>query len=144
MFLKSIKNTEKYLWEKVSKIQKNTCEKVHVYVCFTKIFQKLKVISLFFWIKIRRFRRKLNVSDQIKPRFSLWLKINLRKMARNKHVDFRRIENLVRSKGKTANFRKICKNFKIVDEILIYIGKRWVIFDNDRKILNHNTALFYH
>ena len=63
-------------------------------------------------------------------------------MACNKHVDLRRIENLVRSKGKTANFWKICKNFKIVDEILIYIGKRWVIFDNDSKILNHNTALF--
>ena len=64
-------------------------------------------------------------------------------MAYNKDVDLRRIQNLVRSKGKTANFGKIGKNFKIVDEILIYIGKRWVIFDNDRKILNHNTALFY-
>ena len=42
-------------------------------------------------------------------------------MASNKHVDLRKIENLVRSKGKTANFRKTCKNFKIVDEILIYI-----------------------
>ena len=45
-------------------------------------------------------------------------------MACNKHVDLRRIENLVRSKGKIVNFRKTCKNFKIVDEILIYIGKR--------------------
>ena len=125
------------------KIQKNDCEKVHFHVYFTKILRKLKVISLFFWIKIRRFRRKLNVSDQIKPRFSFWLKINLRKMACNKHVDLRRIESLVRSKGKTANFQKTCKNFKIVDKILIYIEKRWVIFDNDRKILNHNTTLFY-
>ena len=63
-------------------------------------------------------------------------------MACNKHVDLRRIENLVRSKGKTANFRKTCKNFKIVDEILIGIGKRLVIFDNDKKILNHNTLYF--
>ena len=64
-------------------------------------------------------------------------------MASNKHVDLRKIENFVRSKGKTANSRKPCKNFKIVDEILAYKGKRWVIFDNDRKILNHNTTPFY-
>ena len=37
-------------------------------------------------------------------------------MASNDHVDFRRIEKFVGSKGKT-NFRKPCKNFKIVDEI---------------------------
>ena len=37
-------------------------------------------------------------------------------MASNEHVDFRKIENFVRSKRKT-NFRKRCKNFKIVDEI---------------------------
>ena len=88
------------------------------------------------------FRRKLNVSDQIRPRFSFWLEINFRKMACNKHVDLRRIENSVRSKGKADNFRKTCKNFKIIDEILIDIGKRWVIFDNDKKILNHNTLYF--
>ena len=64
-------------------------------------------------------------------------------MASNKHVDLRKIENFVRSKVTTANFRKPCKNFKIVDEILAYKGKRWVIFDNDRKILNHNTTPFY-
>ena len=64
-------------------------------------------------------------------------------MASNKHVDLRKIENFVRSKVTTANFRKPCKNFKIVDEILAYKGKRWVIFDNDRKKLNHNTTLFY-
>ena len=45
-------------------------------------------------------------------------------MTSNKHVDLRKIENLVRSKGKTANFRKTCKNFKIVDEILIYIWEK--------------------
>ena len=64
-------------------------------------------------------------------------------MASNKHVDLRRIENFVRSKGKTANFQKAYENFKIVDEILTYKGKRWVIFDNYRKILNHNTTVFY-
>ena len=64
-------------------------------------------------------------------------------MASNKHIDLRKIENFVRSKGKTANFRKACENFKIVDEILTYKGKRWVIFGNDRKILNHNTTLVY-
>ena len=55
----------------------------------------------------------------------------------------RKIENFVRSKGKTAAFRKPCKNFKIVDEILTYKGKKGVIFDNDRKILNLSTTLFY-
>ena len=64
-------------------------------------------------------------------------------MASNKHVVLRKIENFVRSKGKTANFRKPVKKFKIVDEILAYKRKRWVIFDNDRKNLNHNTTLFY-
>ena len=63
-------------------------------------------------------------------------------MASNKHVDLRKIGSKG-SKGKAANFRKPCKNFKIVDEILAYKGKRWVIFDNDRKNLNHNTTLFY-
>ena len=57
-------------------------------------------------------------------------------MAINKHVDLRKIQNFVRSKGKTANSRKLFKNFKIVDENLTYKGKRWAIFDNDRKILN--------
>ena len=39
-------------------------------------------------------------------------------MASNKHVDMIKIENFVRSKVKTATFRKLCKKFKIVDEIL--------------------------
>ena len=56
-------------------------------------------------------------------------------MASNKHVDLRKLENFVRSKGKKANFRKPCKNFKIVDEHLTYKRKRGVIFDNDRKLL---------
>ena len=64
-------------------------------------------------------------------------------MASNKHVDLRKIENFVRNKGKAANFRKPWKNFKILDKILTYKGNRCVIFDNDRKILNHNTTLFY-
>ena len=45
-------------------------------------------------------------------------------MASNKQVEFRKRKNFVRSKGKTANFRKSCKDFKIVDEILAYKGKR--------------------
>ena len=57
-------------------------------------------------------------------------------MASNKHVDSRKIENIVRSKGKTANFRKTYKSFKIVDEILTQRGKKWVIFGN-------LTTLFY-
>ena len=61
-------------------------------------------------------------------------------MAKNKHVDLKKIENFVRSKEKTSNFRKPCKNFKTVDEILTCKG---VLFDNDRKNLNHNTILFY-
>ena len=64
-------------------------------------------------------------------------------MASNKHIDLKKTENFVRSKGKTANFRKPCKNFKIIHEILTYNGKRSVIFDNDIIILNHNTTLFY-
>ena len=80
--------------------------------------------------------------DQIKPRFSFRLKINFRNMASSKHVDLRKIESKG-SKEKTANFRKTCKNFEIVDEILAHKGKRWLIFDNDRKILNHSTIPFY-
>ena len=45
-------------------------------------------------------------------------------MASNKHVDLRKIENFVRSKGKAANFRKPRKNFKILDKILTYKGNR--------------------
>ena len=64
-------------------------------------------------------------------------------MASNKYVDLRKIKKFVRNEEKTANFRKPCKNFKTVDEILTYKGKKWVIFDNERKNLNHNTTLFY-
>ena len=64
-------------------------------------------------------------------------------MTSKKDVDLRKRVNFVKSKRKTANFQKPCKNFKIVDEILAYKGKRWVIFDNDRKNLNHNTTLLY-
>ena len=45
-------------------------------------------------------------------------------MASNKHVDMRKIKNFVRSKRKTATFRKHCKNFKIIDEILTYRERR--------------------
>ena len=54
-------------------------------------------------------------------------------MASNKHVDLREIEIFVRSKcypeviskdkGKKANFRKSCENFRIVDGSLTYIGR---------------------
>ena len=64
-------------------------------------------------------------------------------MAKNKHVDLRKIKNFIKSKGKTANFRKPWQNIKIVDGILTYKGKRWGMFENDRKILNHSTTLFY-
>ena len=64
-------------------------------------------------------------------------------MASNKYVDLRKIKKFVRNKEKKANFRKTCKNFKTVDEVLTYKGKKWVIFDNERKNLNHNTTLFY-
>ena len=64
-------------------------------------------------------------------------------MASNKHVDLRKIENFVRSKEKTANFRKPCKNFKTADEMLTCKGNRWGIFNNDRKNINQNTTLFY-
>ena len=43
-------------------------------------------------------------------------------MASNKHVDLRKIENVVRSKGERANFWKTYKSFKIVDEILTHRG----------------------
>ena len=66
-------------------------------------------------------------------------------MVSNKQLDSRKTENFVRSKcypediskdkGKKANFRKSCKNFKIVDGRLTYKEKRRVIFDNDRKLL---------
>ena len=44
-------------------------------------------------------------------------------MASNKHVDLRKIENFVRSKENRTNFRKPCKNFKIVDQHLTSKGK---------------------
>ena len=81
------------------------------------------------------------------------MKINYRKIASNKHVDLRKIENIVRSKchpedilkdkGKKANFRKSCKNFKIVDGHLTYKGKIRVMFNNDRKLLipQYNSIL---
>ena len=67
-------------------------------------------------------------------------------MASNKHVDFKKIENFVRSecypediskdKGHTVNSRKSYKKFKITDgRHLTYKGKRKVISGNDRKFL---------
>ena len=81
----------------------------------------------------------------MKPRISFLLKINFKMMASKKCVDLRKIENFVKSKycpeniskdkEKRANFRKSCRNFKIVDGHLSYKEKRRVIFDNDRKLL---------
>ena len=138
-------------------MQKNTSEKVHVQVHFSKIFRKLKVISSY----------NFQIQEQLLPRnnsfflhknlkvfetenWTFWTKQShvfflmqekFRMIASNKHLDLRKIVHFVRSKGKTAHFRKPCKSFKIVDEILTCKGKRWVIFDNDRKILNHSILL---
>ena len=124
-------------------MQKNTCENVNVHVHFSKSFRKLKVISSY----------NFKIQEQLLPKNnSFFLNKNLkvfetenwtfrtkqshvffliqkkfRMTASNKHLDLRKIVNFVRSKGKTANFRKPCKSFKIVDEILTYEGKRWVI-----------------
>ena len=59
-------------------------------------------------------------------------------LASNKYFDLRKIGNFVRGKLKTANFRKPCKSFNIVGKVLTSQGKRWMIFENDRKILNHS------
>ena len=59
-------------------------------------------------------------------------------MASNKHIGLRNKycpEDILTDKRKRANFRKSCKNFKIVDGHVTYQGKRRVIFDNDRKLL---------
>ena len=67
-------------------------------------------------------------------------------MASNKRVDLTKLKNFVRSKcypediskdkEKKANFRKSCKNFKIVHgRHLTYKGKRKVILDKERKVL---------
>ena len=138
-------------------MQKNTCEKVHVHVHFSRIFRKLKVISSY----------NFEIQEQLLPRnnsfflhknlkvfetenWTFWTKPShvfflmqekFRMIASNKHLDLRKIVDFVRSKGKTAHFRKPCKSFKIVDEILTCKGKRWVIFDNDRKILNLSILL---
>ena len=80
------------------------------------------------------------------------MRIDFKKMASNEDVNLRKIENFARSKyhpediskdkGKRANFRKFCKNFKIVEWHLTYKEKRgwgWggggVIFGNNSKLL---------
>ena len=65
------------------------------------------------------------------------MKVNFRKMARNKHADLSKIEDFFRrkyysegiskDKGKIANLRKPCENFKVVDGHLTCKGKRRVI-----------------
>ena len=43
-------------------------------------------------------RKKIETLDRIKPSFSFWLNTNFKKMASNKHIDFKKIESYVRSK----------------------------------------------
>ena len=74
------------------------------------------------------------------------MKTNFKKIASNKHVDLRKIENFVRGKcfpedipkvkGKKANCRilKSLRAVKIFGGHLKYKGKRRVIIDNDRKL----------
>ena len=82
---------------KVKKPQKNTCEKVHVHVYFSKVLQKLSYFYPIFmekntfkeqkWIKIRRFlKQKIESFAPNKTTLYFWLKINFRKMASNKHI----------------------------------------------------------
>ena len=119
-------------WEvkKTKKQQKNTCEKVHVHVYFSKVLRKLKVFSSyingkkyfqgtthFFSIKIRRFLKQLIESfGPNKTKLYFWLKINFRKMASNKH-----------KRGKEGWYLAMIEKFKTtvplnftVNPILIY------------------------
>ena len=73
-------------------------------------------------------------------------------MANNKHIDFRKIKNFVRSKsypedisknkGKKANFGKSSKNFKIIDGHLTYKGKRRVINETFNTTMRLYLTLF--
>lgn len=66
-------------------------------------------------------------------------------MARNKYVDLRKTEkfdmikcyseDIPKDKRKKTNFRKYCKNIKIVHGHLKYKWRERVIFNNDRKLL---------
>ena len=93
------------------------------------MLRKLKVISLYIfeiqeqllsrnnsffseWKLGGFWNRKSNVMYQIKPHFSYWLKINFRKMASNKNVDLRKIENFVRSKSKGIRKKFLCNGNK--------------------------------
>ena len=121
------------------KFLQNFCKFLPIFLKFKNSY--FQGTTFFFWIKIRRFLKQK--TERFRHFRSFWLKMNFRKMASNRHVDMRKIENFVRSKGKTATFRKPCKNFKIFDEILTYKEKRWVIFGNDRNIFNLSTTIFY-
>ena len=116
----------KYLW-------KSSCS-CSFFKYFSKIesylFLYFQGITLFLWIKIRRFlKQKIEHFGPNKIKFYFLIGKKIRTMASNRHFDLRKIVNVVRSKGKTANFWKPCKSFKTVDEILTCKGKRWVIFD---------------
>ena len=66
-------------------------------------------------------------------------------MASNKQVDQKQTLNFViskcypdaaKDKGKKTDFKKLCRNFKVVDRHLTYKRKRKVIFDNNRNRTN--------
>ena len=50
-------------------------------------------------------------------------------------------EDVSKDKGKKANFRKTCKNFKIIDGNLRYKVKRRMIFGNDIKLPQYHSIL---
>ena len=99
---------------------------------------------------------------QIKLRFSFWLKINFRKIASNKHVDLRKIENFVWSKcypegipkikGKKANFRKSLSLFlKMLKDLtsvytissITYMTATWTGYQNSCSQVLCRTAEFW-
>ena len=111
------------------------------------------------------WNKKSKALAQIKPCFFFWLKRNVRKMARNKHADLRKIENVVRSKchpedisndkGKKANYRKSCRNFKIVALgekrpntefflVRIFPHLDWIRWDTEQKIRTRKNSAFGH
>ena len=84
---------------------KNTCEKVHVCVYFSKIFNIFLYNRgsgtatfkehLFFLNKISNvFEIKKSIAlGQIKPHFSFWLKKDFRKMTSNRNIQVKQTEN---------------------------------------------------
>ena len=75
-------------------------------------------------------------------------------MARNESADSGKIDNFFRSKyysediskdkGKRANLRKSCEDFKVVDGYLTCIGKRMVITWQREKNFNTTVQLYFY